>query len=485
MLDSVTTAERPSIDYSQRGLLFSPRFISSLIGLCDGAAVLIAGSAIYLAYVGWAPQSFPAYLLTMMINVGLIVTAFYFAGLYEFDAIKNPVRHCNRILVISVAVLLGLVSLAFALKVSAQFSRVWAFSAWGLGTSLICLARFCAYFLIYRWAQSGRLVRNIAVVGAGEHGRKLVEEIQRLGEPWNHVVGVFDDRVNRIHANSTAYPIIGSVDDLCDFARNNRVDEVIVSLPWSADNRLLQLLDRIRELPVKVRIGPDLIGFRLLQRKYRYSDVCGAPTLDVANKPIEGWPYIFKAIEDRLIASLLIVLFAPLMLCIALLIKVESRGPVLFRQKRYGFNNQVFSVLKFRTMRHDRPAEKDVPQAKRKDPRVTRLGKWLRRSSLDELPQLFNVIQGSMSLVGPRPHAVPHNELYGSLIGGYFARHRTKPGITGWAQVRGLRGETDTADKMRARVEHDIYYIEHWSLMFDLRILAMTPFAVLISRNAY
>jgi Undecaprenyl-phosphate glucose phosphotransferase len=377
------------------------------------------------------------------------------------------------------------VGLAFALKISNQFSRVWAFSSWGIGFSLICIARLCAYYCIHRWAKAGLLTRNIAILGAGEHGRRLVQEIQRLDEPWNTVVGVFDDRSTRTLTGTVGYSVMGTVEDLCSFERDNRVDEIIVSLPWRAHDRLLGIIERIRELPVRVRIGPDFIGFRLSRRGFRCSTFCGAPTLEVVAKPITGWDFVVKLLEDKMIASLLIVLFLPLMALIAALIKLDSRGPVLFRQNRYGFNNQVFPMLKFRTMYHHPGAEQDVPQAQRDDPRVTRTGRWLRRTSLDELPQLFNVIQGTMSLVGPRPHAVPHNEQYAAIIHGYYARHRTKPGVTGWAQVKGFRGETEIPEKMKTRVELDIYYVEHWSLLFDLQILAMTPFAVFTRRNAY
>ena len=202
-------------------------------------------------------------------------------------------------------------------------------------------------------------------------------------------------------------------------------------------------------------------------------------------KPLSGWRTVSKFIEDRVLATVLVVVASPLLLFIAAAIKLDSKGPVLFRQARFGFNNQVITVLKFRTMFHGRPPEKGVPQAKQDDPRVTRVGRILRHTSMDELPQIFNVLQGKMSLVGPRPHAVEHNEHYAAIIGGYFGRHKVKPGITGWAQINGLRGETETPDKMEARVKHDVYYIDHWSLLFDLYILAMTPYILLTNRNIY
>ena len=207
--------------------------------------------------------------------------------------------------------------------------------------------------------------------------------------------------------------------------------------------------------------------------------------MDIVFKPLSGWKTVVKYLEDKILATFLLILIAPLIVLIALAIKLDSKGPVLFRQPRYGFNNKVFSVIKFRTMCYKRSPEEGAPQARQNDPRVTRVGRFLRRRSLDELPQLFNVLQGTMSLVGPRPHPVPLNKEYEATIGGYFARHRVKPGITGWAQVNGLRGETDIPEKMKARVEYDIYYIENWSLLLDLQVLVMTAFVVLFQKNAY
>jgi putative colanic acid biosynthesis UDP-glucose lipid carrier transferase len=216
-----------------------------------------------------------------------------------------------------------------------------------------------------------------------------------------------------------------------------------------------------------------------------FQSLAGVPMLAALERPLSGWSLVVKAVEDRVIAGIALLCLSPLLALIALAIKLDSPGPVLFRQKRYGFANNEFTVFKFRTMRHRAAEEPDVPQARRNDPRITRVGGFLRRSSLDELPQLINVMLGDMSLVGPRPHAVAHNVQFAQVIDDYLSRHRVKPGITGWAQINGLRGETDTPEKMRARVQHDLYYIDHWSLLFDIKILALTPFRGFINRNAY
>ena len=246
----------------------------------------------------------------------------------------------------------------------------------------------------------------------------------------------------------------------------------------------MTVLRELRDLPVDVSLcpvvfePPSLIcrGVTLIE---------GVPLLDLLQKPFSRWGYFMKAVEDYVLAAALLIPAAPLMLAIAIAIRLDSPGPIIFRQKRYGFNNGTIDVFKFRTMRADQDEHERVIQARRHDPRLTQVGRWLRKTSLDELPQLFNVLRGEMSIVGPRPHMVEHNEQYAALIEAYLARHRVKPGITGWAQVNGWRGETDTVDKMEWRIRHDLYYIENWSLGFDLRILGRTMLVGFIHRNAY
>lgn len=466
-------------------MAFSPRVISGLVAIADAMIVITTGMAVYMVYIGWNPESFPAYLAATSFNLALTIGGFYFAGLYGFDAITAPRRQAHKVLSICAIVFLLLVLMAFALKISAEFSRVWSFASFLTEALLIFSARLYFHRLMVKWARAGRLVRRIAIVGAGDQGARLARELEREKEksPWLSVTGVYDDRKERSPSTIGAYPYRGDLDGLIRDSREARIDDIIVALPWSAEDRLQEILRTLGVLPAQILLSPDLIGHSFPLRDYsRIGDIS---CLSVGDKPISDWNYLLKGIEDRLLASILLLLLLPLLGAIAAAIKLDSPGPVLFRQKRYGFNNELFEVLKFRTMHHLRPPEKDVPQATREDPRVTRIGGFLRRGSLDELPQLFNVLQGAMSLVGPRPHAVEHNEQYAALIAGYFARHRVKPGITGWAQVNGLRGETDTPDKMAARVKYDVHYIENWSLLFDLKILAMTPYALLANKNVY
>ena len=302
-------------------------------------------------------------------------------------------------------------------------------------------------------------------------------------DPWIRVAGIFDDSGDRSSEYTSPYPLIGDLEELIRRARDGQIDDIMLALPWSAEDRIMEIMGRMSVLPVNIHLCPDIIGLKFPSNKY--SSIGGINCLNVLDKPISNWNFLFKKLEDFIFSSLIIVLILPLLTAIAVAIKLESRGPVLFRQKRYGFNNKIFEIYKFRSMYDGRPPEKGVPQATRDDPRVTKVGKFLRATSLDELPQLFNVLKGTMSLVGPRPHAVEHNEEYAEIIMGYFARHRVRPGITGWAQVNGLRGETETPGKMEARVKHDVEYIENWTLFLDIKILFMTAFVVFGQKTAY
>lgn len=244
-----------------------------------------------------------------------------------------------------------------------------------------------------------------------------------------------------------------------------------------------QILVSLRHCTADIRMVPDIFGFSLLN--HSLGEVAGIPVINLSSTPMVGVNRVVKAIEDRVIASIILLLISPLMICVALGIKLTSAGPVFFRQERLGYDGRVFRVWKFRSMKVHQEREGKVTQAKKNDSRITPFGAFLRRTSLDELPQFFNVLDGSMSIVGPRPHAVAHNEEYKDLVDRYMRRHKVKPGITGWAQVNGFRGETDTLEKMEKRVEYDLYYIEHWSLLFDLKIIFMTIFKGFVNPNAY
>lgn len=261
---------------------------------------------------------------------------------------------------------------------------------------------------------------------------------------------------------------------------------LLVTIPIRAEKRILQLLERLWVLPVDIRLSAHTDKLRFRQRASSF--VGSVPFVDVLEKPITDWDTITKRAFDLFFASLSLIILSPVMLITAILIKLDSPGPVLFRQKRYGFNNELIDVFKFRSMYHNMADANASKLVTKGDPRVTKVGRIIRKTSLDELPQLLNVLMGQLSLVGPRPHALSakaEDRLYENVVDGYFARHKVKPGITGWAQIKGWRGETDTEDKIQKRVECDIYYIENWSVFFDLYILIKTPFCLLETENAY
>jgi Undecaprenyl-phosphate glucose phosphotransferase len=277
------------------------------------------------------------------------------------------------------------------------------------------------------------------------------------------------------------------VDDLVEFARRSRIDLVIFSLPVMAEGRILQMLKKLWVLPVDIRLSAHSNKLRFRPRSYSY--LGNVPVLDVFDRPITDWDVVTKYLFDKIIGSVALVCALPLMLLVAIAIKLDSRGPVFFKQRRHGFNNELIEVYKFRSLRADMTDHSAQKSVTKDDPRVTRVGRFIRKTSIDELPQLINVVfKGNLSLVGPRPHAVNQkieDRQFDEAVDGYFARHRVKPGITGWAQVNGWRGELTSPEKIKQRVEHDLYYIENWSLMFDLMILAKTPLALLKSENAY
>ncbi len=353
--------------------------------------------------------------------------------------------------------------------------------------SLLCFRR-ALFLLVRKWTREGRLERRTVIVGADANGDVADPVAGRAADSDVRIIGMFDDRGDgRSQSSVGGHQKLGTVDDLVELARKTRIDLVLFSLPISAESRILQMLKKLWVLPVDIRLAAHNNKLRFRPRAYSY--LGNVPVLDVVDKPITDWDVVMKWLFDRVVGGLALLCLSPLMLLVAIAIKLESRGPVFFKQKRYGFNNELIEVYKFRSMyveQCDPTASKLVQKG---DPRVTRVGAFIRKTSLDELPQLINVVfKGDLSLVGPRPHAVhakAADRLYDEAVDGYFARHRVKPGITGWAQINGWRGETDTEEKIQRRVEHDLYYIENWSVLFDLAILARTPLALAKTENAY
>jgi Undecaprenyl-phosphate glucose phosphotransferase len=382
---------------------------------------------------------------------------------------------------------LFLITTGFLLKVSEEVSRGWAI-LWFLGGGVALTGtRAAATLWVRRLKRLGTFNERVAVFGTGPQAERFVDYVQSSDRLTITLVGVFDDRrPDRLPESVSGAPVLGGLADLIEMIRGGLIDQVVLALPWSAEKRLQDLVEALAQTPVKLRLAPDLVTFTFAHRPVVI--LGDLPVMTLFERPISGLSGIAKQIEDKLLAVLILALIWPVLAIVALLVKLDSPGPILFRQPREGFNNQTFRCYKFRTMYHDRLEYKDIKQAGRDDPRITRIGRILRRTSLDELPQLFNVLQGDMSLVGPRPHAPSTRaggRLFADVVQSYAARHKVKPGITGWAQVNGWRGETDTEDKLIKRIEHDLYYIENWSIWLDLYILVRTVGAVLLPRNAF
>ena len=332
-----------------------------------------------------------------------------------------------------------------------------------------------------RAAQPGRR-QSAVIVGAGPLGVKVAQALRDSRDEGHDFVGWFDDRSGaRVHADASA-SMLGLLKDAGPYIRARGIRAVYITMPLGSQPRILQLLKSVQGTTASVFFVPDVFGISIIQG--RLQDIHGVPVVGICETPFTGTNELVKRVSDIVLASLILLLISPLMLAIAAGVKLSSPGPVLFKQRRNGLDGDEIAVYKFRSMlTQDNGAV--VAQVTRHDARVTPFGAFLRRTSLDELPQFFNVLQGRMSIVGPRPHAVAHNEMYRELISAYMVRHKVKPGITGWAQINGLRGETETIDKMKARVEFDLEYLRNWSLALDLRIIVRTVRVAFLERNAY
>ncbi|WP_018260600.1 undecaprenyl-phosphate glucose phosphotransferase [Methylobacterium sp. WSM2598] len=409
------------------------------------------------------------------------------AGSYGIRAFRAFFQFGLRVALGWSLVFLLAATVLFFAKLGDQYSRLWLGAYYMAGLVLLLGGRLALSIAVSDQMRQGRFDRRTAIVGGGEPAEALIKALEWQPDSGVKIVGVFDDRSDGRSSDVVAgYPKLGTVSDLVAYARNTRLDLIIFTLPISAEARILQMLSKLWVLPIDIRLSAHASKLRLRPRSYSY--LGSVPVLDLFDKPIADWDVVVKAMFDRTVGGLMLVAFAPIMLAVALAVKLTSKGPVLFRQKRYGFNNELIEVYKFRSMYVDQSDAGAARLVTRGDPRVTPVGRFIRKTSLDELPQLFNVLKGDLSLVGPRPHALQAkaaNTLYDQVVDGYFARHKVKPGLTGWAQINGWRGETDTSEKIQRRVEHDLYYIENWSVFFDLQILAMTPFALLKTENAY
>jgi Undecaprenyl-phosphate glucose phosphotransferase len=467
---------------------FSSAIIPGVVLGADLLAILVAAVASWVALPHIGIERIDSYVFCIAFLLFSVPILQARAGLYQIDAIMRPIGRSDCVVIAVVTAFLLFLTIAFSLKVSEDYSRLWML-LFGVGATVLVIGgRVIVCTIGGRLSRRGIIGRNVAVLGCGEQAQRFLRRAGTARLHFARIGGVFSPTPGPNTAQIEGQPVLGGPDELVAAARRGEIDDVVVAMPWQEETRLREIIANLRDLPVDIYISTDLIGYEMPLRP-ALGEFHRLPLFEVTRRPLAGWDSVAKRVEDLVLASLMLVLLLPLFAIVAVAIKLDSRGPVLFRQKRLGFNNQEFSIYKFRSMYHRPEAEPPPgqfePQAKRDDPRVTRVGRFIRRTSIDELPQLLNVLEGSMSLVGPRPHALSHNLEFARQIRGYFARHKVKPGITGWAQVNGLRGETAVVGLMKERVRHDTYYAENWSVLFDLRILMMTIFVVLFQKSAY
>ncbi|MGV6818665.1 MAG: undecaprenyl-phosphate glucose phosphotransferase [Thiotrichales bacterium] len=473
--------------FSAQGQGIREYHVSALVAFADFALITALGILTYVIYPGSQAENWKLYLAASVMGATILVTAYQVSHFYRVESVIPSSRLLKKLVKITLTSFLLLILIGFIFKLSNEISRIWL-TGWLLLTlSGVLSLRIIARHVILQLAKNGMLVRNIAVIGTGEQASGLLLKLRNSAYPWINVVGVFHDSEEGPGYPVSGHFVLGGIDDLINFSRSRQIDDIVLALPWSGESYLRQLINRLSILPAHISLSPDLAGLTL-GRSYDAGISPDLPTLTVSRRPIDGWQSVVKFLEDKILGNIILFLIAPVMLLIALAIKLDTPGPVFFKQRRLGFNNQLIEVYKFRSMQADKMDADANKLATRNDPRVTRVGQFLRRTSLDELPQFINVVKGDMSIVGPRPHALKASaagRLYHEIVNDYAKRHRVKPGITGWAQISGWRGETDTEEKIIKRVEYDLIYIENWSLSFDLKIILLTVLGGFTGKNTY
>lgn len=440
-----------------------------------GLVVLTLWIVTLIQQVAWTSPYMTLAVLTAVITPSL----FNAAGLYRTE---SPGAGYMSLLGGWMLVILALL---FVGSITGSFSFFsWSLlGLWSLVAPTILLAlRFCLKGYLRQQRKSGLNIRKAIIAGTGDLSAQLAHQLQANPELGLQFQGYFAESADR-QGNRIQYrPLIGTLEELPDFVRRHNIDVVYIALAMQAEDTISQLINELQDTTASVYFVPNLTLFQLMQA--RIHSLQGTPLVAVWEVPFSGLQGIAKRVMDIVVSLIALILLSPVMIGIAIAIKVTSPGTILFKQHRYGLSGREITVYKFRSMAVAENGA-DVKQAQRNDPRITPLGAILRRTSLDELPQFINVLQGRMSIVGPRPHAVSHNEHYRKLVQGYMLRHLVKPGITGWAQVNGFRGETETLDKMEQRIKYDLHYLNHWSLLLDIKIILRTVSVLTGQKNAY
>jgi putative colanic acid biosynthesis UDP-glucose lipid carrier transferase len=470
--------------FSRQGIFTHYQWLISLVQwLLDGLVVVLSLAVLTLLY-GVPFKS--TYQVLAALAFFLTLLSFNAAQLYRPWRGVDFLRLGRRVSVAWGIVVVMLLALGFVTKTSTYFSR-GVLLPWFLLTPLALMGmRLLVYKSLGFWRAQGRNTRTAVIAGAGVLGQHLAKSISDL--PWLGIrfLGFFDDqqvgkKITPMGEHND-HPVLGDLNDMVAFVQNHQVNMVYLALPLRAQARLREIIEKLQDTTASVYFAPDVFIYSLFQSSL--IDLRGIPLISLWETPFYGVNAMVKRVLDLVLASLLLVCTAPLLLAIALGVKLTSPGPVFFKQRRYGLDGEEIRIFKFRTMLVCEDGT-DISQATRNDSRVTPFGKFLRRTSLDELPQLFNVLQGHMSMVGPRPHAVAHNEFYRQRLPRYMLRHKVRPGITGLAQVNGFRGETETMEKMEQRLAYDLEYLRRWSLWLDVKLIMQTVWRTVSDKNAY
>jgi putative colanic acid biosynthesis UDP-glucose lipid carrier transferase len=419
-------------------------------------------------------------LLVLLLATALAIIAFPLAGAYRTWLRTPGLTELLRALAGWFAIVTALIVLAAATKTTADFSRLWM-GYWTILTSLIIFSARTGIMAAGSIARKQGLgYRRVGIVGTGDLARHVSEAITGNPKLGLEIAGFIAGGTPPVNGD---IPVLGQIDNLEQLVTDNNLHEVWVALPLSAEDQVKTTLDGLQNCLVTVRYIPDIFSLRLLSHvPTRVADIL---TIELNSSPLQGANRVLKSVFDYLFATFALILVSPVLVTVSLAIKLTSPGPVFFTQWRHGSQGRPIRIYKFRTMYENPTGETAFVQATKGDPRVTPVGRFLRRTSLDELPQFINVLQGRLSVVGPRPHAIAHNDEFKDQISAYMQRHRVKPGITGWAQVNGYRGETDTLAKMRKRIEFDLFYIENWSFWLDIKVILLTVFFLFSHDTAY
>jgi len=425
----------------------------------------------------------PQYQIAILLGILLTLIVFSSSGIYTSWRGKRWLHQARIVTMTWVAVVITLIILAFLTKTSAEISRQWM-AMWTVFAWMFLLGfRLAFYRFIHYMRGRGWNHKRILIVGTGELASSVHRNILEASWTGLDVVAFVDDAQEFKGEKIAGTKVIHGIKQLSDIVARANINEVWLALPLRDEDRMRKILDVLKHSTVNIRFVPGIFGFRLFN--HAITEVAGLPVIDLNSSPIVGVNGFIKMLEDKVLALAILLIVSPVLLLIAIGIKVTSKGPVVFKQVRQGWDGKPMKIYKFRTMYVHCEEDGCVTQASRDDARITPFGSFLRRTSLDELPQFFNVLQGRMSIVGPRPHVIEHSDQFKEHIEAYMLRHKVKPGITGWAQIHGWRGRTDTLEKMKRRVEYDLYYIENWSLWLDLKIIFFSLFSGFVHKNAY